>query len=181
MRTPAQRAFLAVAAAVLLPGIASAQTPTLQAIQVADIETMKDKFVGLAQEFTAEQYDWRPMEGVRSVQDVIVLMIAECHNFPTAWGAQPPSRAAAGFGPEMERVGAMSKAELVSELGMAFDHMIGVVRGMSEAERQADSQYFGRTMTVAANIMTATADMHEHLGQLIAYARTNRVVPPWSR
>jgi hypothetical protein len=25
------------------------------------------------------------------------------------------------------------------------------------------------------------ADMHEHLGQLIAYARTNHVVPPWSR
>jgi len=23
--------------------------------------------------------------------------------------------------------------------------------------------------------------MHEHLGQLIAYARTNHVVPPWSR
>jgi hypothetical protein len=29
--------------------------------------------------------------------------------------------------------------------------------------------------------MTAMADMHEHLGQLIAYARTNQVVPPWSR
>ena len=35
-------------------------------------------------------------------------------------------------------------------------------------------------MTIDANIMTAMADMHEHLGQLIAYARTNHVVPPWS-
>jgi hypothetical protein len=24
-------------------------------------------------------------------------------------------------------------------------------------------------------------DLHEHLGQLIAYARMNRVVPPWSK
>lgn len=29
--------------------------------------------------------------------------------------------------------------------------------------------------------MLVGGDMHEHLGQLIAYARTNRIVPPWSR
>jgi len=27
----------------------------------------------------------------------------------------------------------------------------------------------------------ATTHLHEHLGQLIAYARSNGVVPPWSR
>ncbi|MEO7711628.1 MAG: hypothetical protein ABIV10_01765 [Gemmatimonadaceae bacterium] len=26
-----------------------------------------------------------------------------------------------------------------------------------------------------------TGDMHEHLGQLIAYARSNGVKPPWSK
>jgi hypothetical protein len=26
-----------------------------------------------------------------------------------------------------------------------------------------------------------SGDMHEHLGQLIAYARMNNVVPPWSK
>ena len=30
-------------------------------------------------------------------------------------------------------------------------------------------------------ILMATGDMHEHLGQLIAYARANQIVPPWSR
>jgi hypothetical protein len=59
--------------------------------------------------------------------------------------------------------------------------MISAARGMNNAQRSADSQYFGRSMIVSANIATATADMHEHLGQLIAYARTNEVVPPWSR
>ena len=42
------------------------------------------------------------------------------------------------------------------------------------------SSYFGRDMPTHANIATAMSDMHEHLGQLIAYARTNHVVPPWS-
>ena len=36
-------------------------------------------------------------------------------------------------------------------------------------------------MTANAYIATATGDMQEHLGQLIAYARTNEIVPPWSR
>jgi hypothetical protein len=40
---------------------------------------------------------------------------------------------------------------------------------------------FGQQMPVHAAVATAMADMHEHLGQLIAYARANRVVPPWSR
>jgi hypothetical protein len=33
---------------------------------------------------------------------------------------------------------------------------------------------------VHASVAVAMNDMHEHLGQLIAYARTNHVVPPWS-
>jgi hypothetical protein len=24
-------------------------------------------------------------------------------------------------------------------------------------------------------------DLHEHLGQLVAYARMNQIVPPWSK
>ncbi len=36
-------------------------------------------------------------------------------------------------------------------------------------------------MPIHANVLISMADMHEHLGQLIAYARTNHVVPPWSR
>ena len=70
---------------------------------------------------------------------------------------------------------------VISELDSAFDHLIGVVRGMDNTERMADSNYFGRPMTITANIVVSMGDMHEHLGQLIAYARTNEVVPPWSR
>jgi len=168
-----------MAAALCVPALTAAQS--LQDVQVADIETMKDKFIGLAQEFSTDQYAWRPMEGVRSVQDVLALIIAECHIFPMSWGHEPPAGAASGFGPEMQRVGALSRSQVLAELGPAFDHLIGIVRGMNNSERMSDSQYFGRSMPVSGNIMTAMADMHEHLGQLIAYARTNEVVPPWSR
>ncbi len=75
----------------------------MQDIQVTDIEPMKDKFIGLAQEFYESQYDWRPMEGVRSIRDVFGLIIAECHIFPTAWGHESPAGAESGFGGEIRR------------------------------------------------------------------------------
>jgi hypothetical protein len=30
-------------------------------------------------------------------------------------------------------------------------------------------------------VLLIGGDMHEHLGQLIAYARIDNVVPPWSK
>jgi hypothetical protein len=175
--------LLAVAVAVALstPAFAAAQMQSWKDVQVADIETMKGKFIGLAEAFNESQYDWRPMEGVRSVRDVLALAVVEAHIFPTAWGFTPPTGAGTGFGPESQRVGGLAKAEMIRELNSAFDHLIGIVRGMDEAKRNESSSYFGRQMPVHANIATAMADLHEHLGQLIAYARTNEVVPPWSR
>lgn len=69
------RVSIAIVAALCLPSLISAQAPSLQDIQATDIETMKDKFIGLAQEFDESQYEWRPMEGVRSVHDVFGLII----------------------------------------------------------------------------------------------------------
>jgi hypothetical protein len=180
-RTFARITFAALALSAWIPVGSSAQMQSMKDVQVADIETMKEKFIGLGQEFSDAQYDWRPMEGVRSVKEVLALIVVEAHVFPTFWGYPPPSGAANAFGPETQRVAGFGKAQLLGELDSAFDHLIGVVRGMDEAKRHEPSTYFGRQMPVEANITMAMADMHEHLGQLIAYARTNRVVPPWSR
>ena len=51
MRPHTYRTVLLLAAAMLIPALGSAQAPSLQDVQVADIETMKEKFVGLAQAF----------------------------------------------------------------------------------------------------------------------------------
>ena len=172
-------ALLCAVTTIALPFAATAQS--WQDVQVADIETMRDKFVGLAQAFDESQYDWRPMDGVRSVGEVLGLAVAEGLLFPTAWGYEPGPGAARGFEAELERAAALPKAEMVTELRDAFDYLIGVVEGMDEAKRMEAGSYFGQPMPVHASVATAMNDMHEHLGQLIAYARTNHVVPPWSR
>lgn len=171
---------VAMAGMLLAPSAAAAQT-TWQGVQVADIETMRDKFVGLAEAFDESQYDWQPMEGVRSVREVLGLAVAEANLFPTAWGSPPGPGADPSFEAELARASALSKPDMVEELTGSFAYLVEIVAGMDEAQRNAQGSYFGNPMPVHASVATAMNDMHEHLGQLIAYARTNRVVPPWSR
>ena len=40
---------------------------------------------------------------------------------------------------------------------------------------------FGRERTTPGIMMLVGGDTREHLGRSTAYARTNRIVPPWSR
>jgi len=46
---------------------------------------------------------------------------------------------------------------------------------------QAPVKLFGRDMTKDDAVRFLLGDQHEHLGQSIAYARSNGVVPPWSK
>jgi uncharacterized damage-inducible protein DinB len=173
----------AALAGALLVGASGAdgQTSSWHEVQVEDIRTMHSKFRDLAEAFDEAQYDWRPMDGVRSVRGVLGLAIAEAHLFPTGWGYDAPPSSEPGFAAEMERAAQLSKSEMIDDLDTAFAFLIDVVEGMSDEERMSAGEYFGTPMPVHASVATAMNDMHEHLGQLIAYARTNQVVPPWSR
>ena len=174
-----RRVGLVLVALALCAGTASAQNP--REVQLNDIRTMKEKFVGLANEFPEFLYDWRPMEAVRSVKDVLVLLTNEGNSFPTQWGAPRPAGVNADRAAETARLEAMSKAQLTAALGSAFDNIIGFVERADDAGRAREVRFFGQQVTVDGAILMATADMHEHLGQLIAYARHSRIVPPWTR
>lgn len=147
---------------------ASAQASSIKDVQVADLRTMKDKFVSLGDAFPMETYDWRPMEGVRSVKDVVILITTEGNGFPTQWGASLPMGVSADRGAERARLEGLSKEELTAELGRAFDNIIAVVEGMDDATRMQEIRFFRREVRIDGAIAMAAADMHEHLGQLIA-------------
>lgn len=149
--------------------------------QIDDLQTLKTKFVALARAFGSDQMNWRPMEGVRSVHEVVALMVAEVHLFPTIWGAAPPEASESGWEPEMARTTALPPDAAIEQMEAGFDHMIASVESLDAASRAATVDWFGTPMQAEAALSAALFDMHEHLGQLIAYARMNRVVPPWSR
>ena len=55
------------------------------------------------------------------------------------------------------------------------------ITGLSDKDLQTQVKLFGRDMTKLGSLMLILEDQHEHLGQSIAYARSNGVVPPWSK
>jgi uncharacterized damage-inducible protein DinB len=83
-----------------------------------------------------------------------------------------------------------TQTALSKEAGTLSDKFAGLARVMagtktierlSDADLKAPVKLFGRDMTKEDAVRFLFADQHEHLGQSIAYARSNGVVPPWSK
>jgi len=145
---------------------------------IADIEEMKTKFVQLAGAFPDDTLTWRPMPNVRSVGEVLALIALELNGFvPQGWGGTE-----ARTRDEMLKLRtSTSKAELIAAINQAFDHAVAQISAADPAALT------GRRKTATSNrslyefALMISGDMHEHLGQLIAYARMNEIVPPWSK
>jgi len=52
---------------------------------------------------------------------------------------------------------------------------------LSANDLGASVKLFGRDTTKQGAVLMILLDQHEHLGQSIAYARSNGIVPPWSK
>jgi uncharacterized damage-inducible protein DinB len=162
---------LALAAALTIP-IAQAQPAGMQAAFAKDAATLSDKFTGLARVMTGK-YDWKPGQGVRSVSDVFNLIVMENGMLAGVLsGAPSPSgRPAPITDPD----------KLQEALKTSYANLQKTITGLSGSDLQASVKLFGRDMTKQDALMLLLEDQHEHLGQSIAYARSNGVVPPWSK
>ena len=152
----------------------------LKSAFLADIEAMRVKFVGLAEAFPQDKYDWRPMEGVRSVSEVLMLAAMEGYSFiPNAFGGKP---ADLGSKEEMSKLRTLNtKAQVLDHLNKGFAHAKAQLEAIDNATLTAKRSVFGQQRSAAAIALFVGGDLHEHLGQLIAYARMNKIVPPWSK
>jgi hypothetical protein len=145
---------------------------------IADIDGLKTKFVGLAEAIPQDKYTWRPMEGVRSVSEVFVLAISEGYAFvPTSFGGK-----AGATREEMTAFRTLTdKAKIVEQLNKAFAHAKAELEAIDPATLTGKRQVMGQSHTAIEAAALIAGDLHEHLGQMIAYARMNHVVPPWSK
>jgi uncharacterized damage-inducible protein DinB len=141
--------------------------------QLKDVET---KVVGLAEAMPEEKYGWRPEEGVRSVKEVYVHIAFANYFLPNFLGVKPP----AGTSPAMEKA-AMDKAKVIETVKASFQHIRTAVTNMPDSDLDKQTKFFGQDMTYRQMLFFIANHMHEHLGQSIAYARTNHVTPPWSK
>jgi len=140
------------------------------------LEDAREKLLALATVIPAEKYTWRPGEGVRSVGEVFAHVAAANYFLPTFWGAKVPE----GVDPRNFEKDGADKAKTIATLKKSFDHLRAEASSLPEDDLDRTITFFGRVAVVRDVLLTLASHAHEHLGQSIAYARTNKITPPWS-
>jgi uncharacterized damage-inducible protein DinB len=119
------------------------------------------------------KYDWKPGQGVRSVSDVFNLIVEENGLLADALSGTPNKGA--------EPAPITDPGKMQDVLKASYANLQKAITGLSDNDLQTHVKLFGEDMTKQDALMLILEDQHEHLGQSIAYARTNGVVPPWSK
>lgn len=149
---------------------------------LADLDTLQSKFLALADAFPADKYAWRPATGVRSVGEAFMHVASEYYVFaPMAYGSAPSPVVGRGREAFQKFESASTKADVQKHLKEGFAYLKQSIGSLDPEKITGTQKLFGRDMTIVETSFIMSGDLHEHLGQLIAYARMNGVKPPWSR
>ncbi len=148
----------------------------MKAQSLEDLDDMHQKFYRLAQAIPADKFTWRPGEGVRSFSEAFLHVADMNFQMPVTIGASP----APGYKKEGYEKSTTDKAKVIEQLNQSFDYVHAYVDGMTNADFAKLEPKFGPQASAGDIIYIIVADDHEHLGQSVAYARVNGIVPPWT-
>ena len=143
---------------------------------LADLQVVQKKFVDLANALPADKLTWRPAADSRSFAEVFLHVAGERYGILGLMGAEPP----AGFDPKTFEKSTTDRAQIVAELNKSWDFAQKAINGMSNADFAKLLPKLGPQANAGDVIYILVADAHEHLGQAVAYARENGIVPPWT-
>ena len=179
-----------IAVAALSLGVAATplvaqQRTGLTADLVKDIADAEQKFVALAEKMPADTYGWRPAPGVRSVGEVFLHIATDNYFLPTVAGVAMPAStglSASDFKTfDTFEKRQLSKEQVVAEIKQSFVHLKKAMLDTPDSRLGEMLTLFGTKRTLQQWWIATATHLHEHLGQSIAYARSNNVVPPWSK
>ena len=149
---------------------------TVRSEFLANFDDVTKKITSLGEAIPEEKYTWRPADGVRSISEVLMHITGANLFIPTMLGAKMP----AGLITRDSEKTVTKKADVLPLLRKASDHARTAVSGALEGDPNKPAKVFGRDSTNAGASLLIISHLHEHLGQLIAYARSVGVTPPWS-
>jgi len=169
-------ATLAVALIATAPPSTAAQTPAgIRGEIIGQVDDAANKLAQLAAAIPADQYSWRPRPGVRSVSEVLMHVTGANYFFPRFVGVQAASPLPPGADTSVT-----DKAQIAEHMQRSFDHVRSVIRSVADADLDKPTNVFGRPTAYRDALLLFVTHAHEHLGQMVAYARMIGVVPPWS-
>jgi uncharacterized damage-inducible protein DinB len=154
----------------------AAPTSGYRAEFLDEVTYYEQRYTRLAEAMPAEKYSWRPAEGVRSVGEVFIHIVQANYGVAKALGTAYP----ANVDPKAINALATDKAKTVQALKDSFAHFRQAVLALGDGDADKPLKMFGRQTTTRGAFILITGHFGEHLGQSIAYARVNGIVPPWT-
>jgi uncharacterized damage-inducible protein DinB len=134
------------------------------------------QLVALAEAIPAEKFAWRPAPGVRSTSEVLMhIALANFHLLSITGPKMPADLTSA----DMEKT-VTAKPEVINWLKRSLDAVKAARAGLKAAALRRRVKVDNRDATVDGMYLRIIVHANEHMGQLVAYARVNGIVPPWS-
>lgn len=143
---------------------------------LVDLEAVQKKFVELANTIPDDKLTWRPSSDARSFAEVFLHVSGERYGILALMGAAAPS----GFDAKTLEKSTTDRARIVAELNKSWDFTRQTINDMSNADFAKLLPKLGPQANAGDVVYILVADAHEHLGQAVAYARENGIVPPWT-
>lgn len=152
-----------------------AQDNLTQATIQGVLQGNQGQVIQLAEAFSEEQYDWRPSDGVNSVGEALLHVAGGNYYLASKMGFAPPEDV------DMMNLGKISgKANIIAALKKSNAFVLEKIMEVDSSSFTEEVDFGFAKMNKLGGLLAMMEHNGEHKGQLIAYARSNGVVPPWS-
>ena len=141
-----------------------------------EVSFYEQRFLRLADAVPSDKYNWRPAEGVRTMGEVYAHVANSNYAFARMLGTPPP----AGFDPKIAIASGGDKAKDIQELKDSFVHFRNAILAIKDSELEKEIKGPRGQTTFRGLFFLISGHYGEHLGQAVAYARANSIVPPWT-
>ena len=132
--------------------------------------------VQLAEAFPEEKYDWRPAEGISSVGEALLHVAGANYFLASKLGFAPPE--------DIDIMGLSKitgKENIIAALKKSNEFVLKNITKVEDGALDEEVDFGFMKSNKLGGLLAIMEHNGEHKGQLIAYARTNGVVPPWSK
>ncbi|WP_158751043.1 DinB family protein [Acidobacterium sp. S8] len=138
---------------------------------------VSNQLISLAEAIPSDKYTWRPAPGVRSVSEVYMhIAIANFYLLSVTGPRMPPDLTS----DDLEKT-VTAKADVIHWLKRSLDAVKTARAQLKPGDLQRKVEIEGKHVTVDGMYLRIIVHDNEHMGQLVAYARMNGIVPPWSQ
>ncbi|WP_405383674.1 DinB family protein [Maribacter sp. LLG6340-A2] len=156
--------------------IVQAQDELAQNTIKAVLAGNQSQVIQLAEAFPDDKYDWRPMEGVSSVGEALLHVAGGNYFLASKLGFAPPEDV------DVMNLGKITgKENIIAALKKSNDFVLEKITLVEDGQLNDEVDFGFMKANKLGGLLAIMEHNGEHKGQLIAYARSNDIVPPWSK